>query len=320
MLTHNENLTLPTRILRFAEGTGIAGWPWRAFGALILAAAIWAGTTLAAEATLETVPPLTHSALRGSVGLLALWLAVRWSRVRVPRPRIATQVGLVGMLDPGLTYILGTVGLALSTAGAAVIIGASEPIFTLLMAAWLLRERISRMALVSLLLAVVGMAVMLVPAQAESATGQDAMLGNLLLILATLAASLYVIATRRMVADDQLDPLVIAALQQTVGVILGLLMLLGAVLGGYETITWAALNPGALMMIVLSGILGDALAFWLFLYGLRRVTAGAASFSMLLVPLFGLGGAALILGEHLHLPQLLGGALVLAAVATVGRR
>jgi len=69
----------------------------------------------------------------------------------------------------------------------------------------------------------------------------------------------------------------------------------------------------------LSGVVQYALAFWLYLVGLKHLSANAAALWLTLIPVFGVTGAYFWLGEIPTLPMLLGMALILAAV-NAGRR
>ena len=57
-----------------------------------------------------------------------------------------------------------------------------------------------------------------------------------------------------------------------------------------------------------------ALAFWCYSIGLKQLPASMAGLFLNLIPIFGLGGAYLFLGERLTLVQWIGGTLILLAV------
>ena len=68
------------------------------------------------------------------------------------------------------------------------------------------------------------------------------------------------------------------------------------------------------MLIAASGIVQYALAFWLYLIGLRVLPVHAAALFLALIPLFGTAGAMLFLGEASAFSNLPGMALVIAAI------
>jgi drug/metabolite transporter (DMT)-like permease len=67
---------------------------------------------------------------------------------------------------------------------------------------------------------------------------------------------------------------------------------------------------------VLSGVLYYAVAYWFYLTGLRRVPASIASASFYLVPVFGVAGGFVFLGDRLSPSQWLG--VAIAAIAVIG--
>ena len=66
-----------------------------------------------------------------------------------------------------------------------------------------------------------------------------------------------------------------------------------------------------------SGVLYHALAYWLYLTGLRRVPGSIAAASFFLIPIFGVAGRFLFLGERLEPSQWLGVAVVVGAIAVI---
>ncbi|MBB2974193.1 drug/metabolite transporter (DMT)-like permease [Mesorhizobium sp. RMAD-H1] len=105
----------------------------------------------------------------------------------------------------------------------------------------------------------------------------------------------------------------LAAMQQSVGFVFALLLLVGNWLFGLEHLPESI--PGWLIFLALaSGVVQYALAFWFYLIGLQVLPAGTAAAILTLIPVFGVGGAMAFLGEELAPPQWLGCAIVIAAM------
>ena len=68
------------------------------------------------------------------------------------------------------------------------------------------------------------------------------------------------------------------------------------------------------MSAITSGVLYYAAAYWLYLGALRRVPASRAAVSFYLIPVFGVAGGLLLLGEQFEIRQWVGAAIVLIAV------
>lgn len=88
----------------------------------------------------------------------------------------------------------------------------------------------------------------------------------------------------------------------------------------FERFNPDSVPPGAWFLVLASGVVQYALAFWLYLIGLRVFSIGAAGLFLTLIPVFGAGGAVLFLGERLSPNELAGCGIVIAAVLAGARR
>ena len=265
---------------------------------------------------LAVLPPLTLLVVQLLASIAFLWIAVFCLRLRVRLDRPARRASLSGLLEPGLSYCVGIAGLVLTTASNASLIGTTEPLFILLLAWLLLRERIGGGVVGLALLAGLGLGLVVLP-DIRNGGGEGSSLGDALVVLGTLFAALYVIATRKLVMT--LDPLPLSALQQSVGLlwtlgVLALALALGAVNLGLRDIPLEVL-----LFAAFSGIVQYALAFWFYLFALRRLPASVAAFYLTLIPVFGVGAAYLFLGETLTGVQWLGAALIVVSVTLISR-
>ena len=213
-----------------------------------------------------------------------------------------------------LAYTFGLLGLTRTTASMSALLWAAEPILILGLAWLILRERLSRTLLACSLLAITG--VVLVAGLDVRAEQTSLLVGNGLILLGVACCALYTVLTRQQATD--LDPLLIVALQQSVALVWALAIWpIEWVRGsGVELTTISAANWG---WATLSGVLYYALAFWCYIIGLRQLPASLAGLFLNLIPIFGVGGAYLFLGERLTVVQWIGGALILLAVVLVLR-
>lgn len=184
-----------------------------------------------------------------SASILVLWLAIFVRGISIRPDRATGRAALSGLLEPGLAYAVGITGLALTTASNAALIGAAEPLFILGLA-WLFpKERVGPALLGLAALATFGILCVVIP-DAGGMAGGGSFVGDALIVVGTLFAALYVIATRRLVGA--FDPLSLSALQQSVGLIFTLPVLGLAVGMGLTTIGIETLSPGVLAVAALS--------------------------------------------------------------------
>lgn len=287
----------------------------RASLALAGSAACWGLATVATKGQLADVAPMPMLLIQLSASVAFLWAAVLVTRTTVPLDPAALRASLSGLLEPGLAHSFGTAGLALTTASATTLINAAEAPATVLLAWLFLRERIGPKTL--LVAAAAGAGVLLVILPDLDGLGGGSLAGDGLVGLATLLAAFYVVVSRRLIGGMAALPLV--TLQQTVGLLwAALALLLAAALGGVP-LGLAGLSPRTIALAALTGVVQYAVAFWLWLIGLRHLPASRATLFLSLIPVFGVAGGALLLGERLAPSQWIGAALVLLAVQALVR-
>lgn len=211
--------------------------------------------------------------------------------------------------DP--SYGFGLIGLTLSSASQAALIGATELVFILGLAWLLFRESVSLRLLVLSALAILGV---MLTVGSETASGSQVLLGYLWVLLGTFCAAFYVFLSRRAVADH--NPLILSALQQPIRFIYIVLFSWKFESGLQFSST---ISMQIWLLAALSEIVQYALAFWLYLSAIRLMPVSIAAQFLLLIPVFGVGGAYLFLGERLTLVQGFGMAITIGAVSQIFR-
>ena len=83
----------------------------RSAGALICAAACWGVATVITKAVLSTIPPLTLLTIQLTVSTVLLWGLMLGIRSKLPQSKALLSVGLLGLLNPGISYTLSLLGL-----------------------------------------------------------------------------------------------------------------------------------------------------------------------------------------------------------------
>lgn len=292
---------------------GLGAAPGRplAIAMVIASSAAWGGATVMSKGVLEFVPPFTLLAIQLAASVTFLWTVVIVRRLSLGRPRAALRAALSGLLEPGLAYAFGVPGLALTTAGNASLLAALEPACVVAFV-WLgFGRRPGRRIVIALGAALTG--VVLVTSGDLGSAGAGDPLGDLLVLLATAFAALYVVTSSRLLAAH--DPLALSALQQSCGLVFILVLLAGVHAAGIETVALPPLPVFA--AAALSGIVQYAFAFWLYLTGLRTLPVEQAGIFLTLTPVFGVLGAMAALGEEPGVAAVAGGALVVGAIAAI---
>src|SRR5690349_1618995 len=274
--------------------------------ALLLSAAVYGVSTTVSVVALRAVRPADLLAVEIS-GAAAMLLITAAARGRLRRRGALRQV-LLGALVPGLAFLFGDLGLARTSASSGSLLLAAEPLLSVLLALAVLRERVSGRAVVALVVGLTGGA--FVAFEPGGASGTDTMLGNVLVLLAVVAAAVFLIATRRF--NDGGDGLNASAWQTTGGA-LSVVPFVAASwsTGGTRLDTVDTAGWLACIAVLVCGAIGSVT----FNRGIARVPAARAGQLANLTPVVGTLTAVAFLGDRPSLLQLIGGAAILAGLA-----
>jgi drug/metabolite transporter (DMT)-like permease len=259
--------------------------------------------TLAADAGASvTSTLLVRFGLAAAVFAVALGLGGGWARVRrLPRRVVITGLGLGAAgysLQSGL-YFLAIDRLAVSMVA---LLLYTYPVFVTVAAVALGRTQPSLRSGAALVIASTGLVLVLLAA----GTGAFDLVGALLALGAALTYTTYILVSDGIVGE--VDPFALALL-----VLAGATVsftVAGAVTGSVDL----ALSGEAWLWLVLIALVSTVFAVSAFFAGLRRVGPSEAAILSTFEPPFTVALAFLVLGERLSVLQLVGGALVLAAV------
>lgn len=272
---------------------------------IVVATACWGGGTVLSKQVLDRgVAPLTLLAIELAASSLLLGLGALMLGARLTCSPTLARLALLGVLNPGLAYALGLLGLVTITASLSVLLWATEPVLIMLLAVLLLRERIAAATVMAVAVALIGVALVL---YRPGASG-DA-LGISLTVGAVSACALYAVLTRRLLLDDSTVEVVLAQQLAALG-FAAILVAATSTLG----ITNLGLpgDFGTWALAAASGMLYYGLAFWFFIGGLRGVPASVAGSYFPLIPVFGVV-AGYFVGDRLSDRQWLGAVIIVVA-------
>lgn len=265
------------------------------------------------------LPPVTLITLQLLVSIIVLWGALLLFR----RPATVDHRGPIsrsdlykacfsGVLQPGVTFLLVTVGLLLTSASEVVLLDASEPIIIIVLAALLLKERISVFQFICACGALGGAVLVILPQIDMLALSWHGLIGDLLVMAGLCVAAFYVIMSRRLISAY--DGLRLAAIQQSAALVFAAVMLIVVTSAGVQPLDATLMTPEIIGVVVLSGILQFALPFWLYLRALEHMRASITALFLPLIPLSGVILAYVMLNERLDAGQAIGAALIVLTV------
>jgi drug/metabolite transporter (DMT)-like permease len=285
---------------------------WLAIAGVLL---LWASAFAGIRAGLRLTPagelgpdgygPGELALLRFGTASTVLALYALATRMRLPSRSDLPGLALSGFLGISLYHVALNFGEVTVQAGAASLLISAAPVFTVLLSAMFLQERLTRIGWGGILLAFAGVALI-----ALSGGGRLHFTpGALLILLAAVAAATFSILSKKSLRRY-------AALEFTSYAIwAGTLPMLAFLPGLLRRIPHAA--PAATLAVVYLGIFPAAIAYVLWNYALSRMPASLLSSFLYLSPVIASFIAWVWLGEVPALLTILGGALAILGVILV---
>ncbi|MFD5732514.1 DMT family transporter [Streptomyces sioyaensis] len=279
--------------------------PWGSILAILGAALIWSTSFAVTKVLLNQLPPLTIGAVRFTAAALILCVLVRMqSGWRPPPRRTVVKMLCAGLLGITAYFGLENVGVDFATAADAAVIVAAFPVITLITEILLGQGKVTVSRVAGMLLAMAG--VWLIVRQSAESSAPHRLLGDVILLVAGVAWAAYNIAASR--SGKGHSPLT-NTYYQTIAGAFGFL-----VLCPLEWRSWRMPDTAGLGMLAFLAVMCSVVAFFLYNHGLRRVPSSTAVNLLNLVPVFGLISAAAISHEPVGWIEIVGCAVVIAAV------
>jgi len=281
-----------------------------AFSALSAGVAIVVTRFIIAE-----TEPVTLAFLRFGIGAICLTpiLVMGYRRNPIAREDWLPVIGLGVMLFSVFAWLFSS-SLKYTTAAHGAVGLATLPIITLFMA-WIFgRESMTRIKMFCVILAFIGVTVAVSDSLFSEAAGSNQLLGDVLMLLAALAASIYTVFAKPYLA--RYGPLFFTSLAMLIGVAC-LAIVVGFSDGFSSFPPFTALNIWLLLFL---GVIGGAIQFTAYIWALRWIAPSQAGIALTLTPISAFIIAWPVLGEPITFEAVIGLILVLTAIFLINRQ
>lgn len=285
----------------------------RLIAALVVVQVLFGGLAVAGKLVLPVVPPLALALLRLGAAA-AILFALERAFVRAPMPPRADLVRFAwfALLGVVLNQGLFLWGLQSTTATNAVLLVATIPAFTLLVAVLLGHERTTLGKVMGLVVSFAGVAVIVADSGLD--LGVHTLVGNLLIVANALCYSVYLVLSRPVL--QRYDPLTLIAWV----FLLGTLEMALVGIPSLVSVDWSALTPASWTALGYALLGATVITYGLNAWVLRSMSASRVASFVYLQPLFGAFAAWLVLDEAITLEVVAGGLLILGGVALAIRQ
>ena len=279
---------------------------------LLMAVLLLGTNPVAVKYAVSAVPPLPFVALRFTVAGLLLLGAVRYLRSGggVERRDLLSMIG-VGAIGVGMTNMLFTSGVNLTSASDTALLYAVVPVWGMILGSVLGLERPTLMGILGVGLAFLGIIVVVY----GGLGGSDSSLkGNLLVLGATVCWGSYTVLSLPLL--KKYSPLVVAAYTM----LFGGLATLPFAFPGFLDLDWDAMSVGVWAAVAYSTTLVAALGFFAWQQGVSRIGVNKVLVYQYLITLVGVVSGIVLLGEGLGVNKVIGGAIILLGVYLARRQ
>ena len=273
---------------------------------LLTIVVFFGGSLPAYKLASESFGPATTNLFRF---VLASVMLVIIARRRLPTARLhIRRLIVIGMFGIGLMAVFMGIGVDRGSATIGSIVVGLEPIGVALAGVLLVGDAPSRRAIVAL---VIGFTGALVASGVFTENSGPSPVVPIILLLGTVVTfSAYTAFVRRV--GRGVDPLAVAAVTQVGALIFVIPACLFDVFNG-GMLRGDSITPKAFGAVIFLGV-GSGIAYLLLCVVLVDQPSNRVAVTMFLTPLFGVIFSWLVVGEHLHLRDGVGAALVLVAV------
>jgi len=281
------------------------------WGMLGLSNALWGASWVVAKIALRELTPLQLAAWRMMLAGLVLLPLVAWHVRRSSLPRsVWPWLAALGLAQAVLSKWFVYWGVQHSTAANAGLLMATEPAFTILLAALFLGERLTPARLGSLALGAAGAYVIVFQKTGWPSLSGATVAGDAVFLLALLLEAVYSIGSKPL--SRRYSPLAVAA----ASLVASLPVWIPVTAWDIAVSGWPAISVTA-WAAVAYGVVSVVFGYIVWVYALRHIDAGGVGLTVLLQPVVGTLAAVGILGERLTLASLAGGALVLISLGVL---
>lgn len=275
--------------------------------ALAVTALLWASAFPAIKVGLAGFGVLGLSFLRLFVASVALAVAAPMLGVRLPSVRDLPLIGVCAAAGMSGYQLLLNWGETVVPAGTASLLVASAPVFSVLLAAAFLGERLTRRIVVGSVVALVGSALIALAGGDARYTG-----AAWVVLAAAFVQGLYHFATKPLLR--RYSALEVACYATWCGT------LFLVPLGPSALSSVATAGAGAIASVLWLGVLPSAVGFVTWGYAVARTTLSSATAVLYLVPVAAVGVAFCWLGERPRPVELVGGLVSVFGVMLINRR
>lgn len=279
---------------------------------VFLSVIFWGLSFISTKIVLNEIPPVTIAFFRQIIAtaplLLGLFISKSCFKITLKDLLLLTVSSFFGIT---LYFLFENKGLVHTTASNASIIVATVPVFTLVTEVLLYKLKINRKIISYIFLSIAGV-YLVISSNGKLDFSSSTMLGNILVMGAMVSWIVYTIVSRKL--GQKYSSLLITTYQAAISIFLFIPFIVP------EIPKWKAISTHSLINLVYLGVCCSALAYFFFLYGIKKLGATVSSVYLNMIPVVTVIAGFFILDEKLTIIQLSGMSLVIISLYKLSRK
>lgn len=277
--------------------------------AMLITVLFWGISFINIKIAVSEVPPITMALIRFIIA--STILVVIMKRLE-PDSKLKKEdrlkMVLAGFLGITIYFYFENSGVKMTTASNASLISSIIPITAIALDMIIFKTKPSVMKFVGMGCAIAG-AYLAVTANGQLSFDSATFKGNLFMVFAMLAWSLYTLLNKTL--QDKYSGLFLTTCQTLFGTIL----LVPASFIEYRQ--WHLFSLTAFYNILFLAVCCSAIAYFLYIFALKRLDVAITTLYLNLTPVVGVIGGYLVLGETVLPVQLLGGVIIIIVIIAI---
>ncbi len=275
---------------------------------IVICSVIWGSTWLAIKIGLEHLPPFLFAGMRFILASALLYGFMRIQKINFPRNKYAWKtmlfLGFFQMLDYAFVFW----GEQFIDSAIGAILFATMPFFVVLLSYFMLKEHnITLIKIIGLTVSFIGVVIIFIKDILDS---KNSVLGDISIILAAVCGAIISVYAKKhaneinAVTNTTVQMVMCAILLSTVGLV-------------SEKTTEVNFTTSGILAIIYLSIVGSAVAFVLYMWVIKKVSAVEASIIPVVTPIIAVFLGWLVRGEKLGLNALIGCGFILVGIYLV---
>ena len=281
--------------------------------ATVAAGLLWGSSFAVVKIGLRSIDPFWFVFLRfAAASVLVILVSALTGRTRRFLALLRNPLVVWLGVSNAAGFLFQFKGQTMTTAANAALLINASTIFVAVASRVVFRERFGPLKVLAVLVGMAGVFLVTTGGRPSAAMGA-ALHGDLLVLTAALLWTFFILLNKQIVAGHDVDVHGLTAAMVTVTTVIALPVALVFGRGSFPK------SSGELGTVPYTAVFCSIAPFYLWTWGLKRITATTSSVVLLTEVVFALTLAAVLLGERLSPVALVGSVLILAAVALASR-